>query len=135
VSAEAFDAARDEWRRDVHPAPPRERRDLEERLRLALCPTCGLVMDRRDVGGAFGMTLDVCRGHGIWLDAGELEKLRELAQTPHGASFAVDLSATPRVRPIAFGDDRWWVEPRPSEPEEDLLVGLIATVASWLIPQ
>jgi hypothetical protein len=92
-------------------------------------------MDRRDVGGAFGMTVDVCRGHGIWLDAGELDKLRAVAETQPGAAHALELSAT-RARPIPFGDDRWWVEPRPkSEPEEDLIVALVATVASWLDPR
>jgi hypothetical protein len=88
-------------------------------------------MDRRDVGGAFGMTVDVCRGHGLWLDAGELEKLRALAETPHGAALAIEVSAATQVRAIPFGDERWWVEP----PGENFLMECVATVALWLISQ
>lgn len=39
-----------------------------------VCPGCGMVMDLEDAGGTH---VEVCLScHGVWLDAGELEKLK-----------------------------------------------------------
>jgi Zn-finger nucleic acid-binding protein len=44
-----------------------------------LCPHCGGVMDGEDVGD---VRVDVCLTcHGVWLDAGELERLRQMDDT------------------------------------------------------
>jgi Zn-finger nucleic acid-binding protein len=107
--------------------PPRERRTLEAPDARALCPACSQLMDRHDVGGAFGITLDLCRGHGVWLDAGELETLRALARSPDAARLAAELAASPHVRAIPFGDARWWVEPA-RDPDEALVVLLAGAV-------
>ena len=37
------------------------------------CPVCGSAMQKRMVNN--GIELDFCDWHGIWLDAGELERL------------------------------------------------------------
>lgn len=39
------------------------------------CPDCGQLMNRRSFGQRSGVIVDSCRGHGIWLDGGELRRL------------------------------------------------------------
>jgi Zn-finger nucleic acid-binding protein len=39
------------------------------------CPTCGSLMNRRNFGGCSGVIVDLCKGHGFWFDAFELEKV------------------------------------------------------------
>ena len=40
------------------------------------CPVCEILMLRRNFRKISGVLIDVCRDHGIWLDAGELEQVR-----------------------------------------------------------
>jgi Zn-finger nucleic acid-binding protein len=39
------------------------------------CPTCKSLMTRRNFGGSSGILIDLCRGHGVWLDHRELERI------------------------------------------------------------
>ncbi|MFN0009127.1 MAG: zf-TFIIB domain-containing protein [Planctomycetota bacterium] len=39
------------------------------------CPTCKSLMTRRNFGRSSGVLIDVCRGHGVWLDHRELERI------------------------------------------------------------
>jgi Zn-finger nucleic acid-binding protein len=39
------------------------------------CAVCGSLMNRRNYGQRSGVILDVCRAHGIWFDAEELQRL------------------------------------------------------------
>ena len=39
------------------------------------CPTCGDLMTRRNFGGSSGVLIDLCRGHGVWLDHRELGRI------------------------------------------------------------
>jgi Zn-finger nucleic acid-binding protein/ribosomal protein L40E len=39
------------------------------------CITCGDLMVRRNFGGSSGVIIDVCRGHGVWLDHREIERI------------------------------------------------------------
>ncbi|MCC6215687.1 MAG: zf-TFIIB domain-containing protein [Polyangiaceae bacterium] len=41
-------------------------------VRYLPCPACRSVMNRQNFGGASGVVVDVCRGHGVWFSAGEL---------------------------------------------------------------
>ena len=132
MNAEAFAGARETWEHGAPPSPLRERRTVDEPTRLALCPRCGRLMDRRDVGGAYGAIIDVCRGHGAWLDPGELEKLRAFARTPEAAALVAELAASPRARAIPFGDSRWWVEP--AGERDETLGALIAGALGALLP-
>lgn len=51
---------------------------------LVRCPTCHVEMDRARFSATSDVVIDVCpRGHGIWLDAGELG--RSLAYAEHKA--------------------------------------------------
>jgi Zn-finger nucleic acid-binding protein len=40
------------------------------------CVRCGKLMNRRNFGKISGIIIDKCSRHGVWLDAGELEKIQ-----------------------------------------------------------
>ena len=40
------------------------------------CVRCGKLMNRKNFGHISGVIIDECGSHGVWLDAGELEKIR-----------------------------------------------------------
>jgi Zn-finger nucleic acid-binding protein len=40
------------------------------------CVRCGKLMNRRNFGKISGVIIDSCGRHGVWLDAGELEKIQ-----------------------------------------------------------
>jgi Zn-finger nucleic acid-binding protein len=45
-----------------------------ERVRYRPCPQCGKMMNRLNFGRLSGAIVDVCRGHGTFLDRGELHQ-------------------------------------------------------------
>ena len=45
------------------------------RVRYRPCPGCGKLMNRINFGRISGTVIDVCRGHGTFLDAGELHDI------------------------------------------------------------
>src|SRR3990172_4831197 len=42
------------------------------------CVRCGKMMNRKHFGRISGVIIDECRSHGVWLDAGEIEKIRHV---------------------------------------------------------
>lgn len=40
------------------------------------CPRCGRYMNRENFSRISGIVIDRCRDHGVWLDEGELERIR-----------------------------------------------------------
>ncbi len=58
---------------------PEPRRDggnpLDQRIAYRSCPVCSAHMLRRNFQRRSGVILDVCRDHGTWLDADELEQV------------------------------------------------------------
>lgn len=40
------------------------------------CVRCGKLMNRKNFSHISGVVIDECSSHGVWLDAGELEKIR-----------------------------------------------------------
>ena len=48
-----------------------------ERVRYRPCVLCGKMMNRVNFGKLSGTVVDVCRGHGTFLDAGELHQIVE----------------------------------------------------------
>jgi len=40
------------------------------------CVRCGKLMNRKNFGEISGVIIDECGNHGVWLDVGELEKIR-----------------------------------------------------------
>jgi Zn-finger nucleic acid-binding protein len=47
----------------------------EETVTYIPCPHCSKIMNRRNHGARSGVILDACKDHGIWLDAGELNRI------------------------------------------------------------
>jgi Zn-finger nucleic acid-binding protein len=45
----------------------------ETRVHYRKCPVCGSMMNRQNFGARSGVVLDVCKGHGAWLEQGELQ--------------------------------------------------------------
>lgn len=45
-------------------------------LHYISCPRCGRLMNRENFSQISGIVIDRCRDHGVWLDAGELERIR-----------------------------------------------------------
>lgn len=41
-------------------------------VRYLRCPSCSELMNRQNFGKISGVLVDVCREHGIWFDAGEI---------------------------------------------------------------
>ncbi|MBI3820838.1 MAG: zf-TFIIB domain-containing protein [Planctomycetes bacterium] len=44
------------------------------------CLECHDLMERHNFGGGSGVIYDICKGHGVWLDHGELEKIVKYAR-------------------------------------------------------
>jgi Zn-finger nucleic acid-binding protein len=50
---------------------------VEDAVKYVRCPICRTMMNRTNFARISGIIIDTCRGHGIWFDAGELEKLMD----------------------------------------------------------
>ena len=44
-------------------------------VRYIPCPECEKLMNRTNFAHVSGVILDVCKGHGVWLDRGELQRV------------------------------------------------------------
>ena len=62
-------------RRELEAANPGRPVDPSRGPAYLPCPTCKDLMVRRNFGGSSGVLIDVCRGHGVWLDHRELERV------------------------------------------------------------
>jgi len=40
------------------------------------CPVCNSLMNRQNFKKISGVIIDICKKHGVWLDAGELDQIR-----------------------------------------------------------
>jgi Zn-finger nucleic acid-binding protein len=67
-------------------APPEVK---PEEVRYRRCPTCDDVMNRVNFARVSGVILDVCRRHGAFLDAGELERIRAFLAAGGARRFTV----------------------------------------------
>ncbi len=47
------------------------------RVRYMKCPVCTTIMNRVNFGKKSGVIIGRCKGHGIWLDGGQLKRLME----------------------------------------------------------
>jgi Zn-finger nucleic acid-binding protein len=48
---------------------------FHQQVRYRKCPECDGFMNRRNYQKSSGVIIDVCRAHGTWLDADELEQI------------------------------------------------------------
>lgn len=63
---------KEDTRDDYLPGPIPSRDPLE----YIPCVRCGKLMNRKNFGRISGVIVDECGRHGVWLDSGELEKIR-----------------------------------------------------------
>jgi Zn-finger nucleic acid-binding protein len=49
---------------------------MKDSVRYIPCVRCRKLMNRKNFGRISGVIIDECGSHGVWLDAGELEKIR-----------------------------------------------------------
>ena len=52
------------------------KRPLDKKHDYRKCVRCGAFMVRKNFRKISGVLIDICRDHGVWLDAGELEQIR-----------------------------------------------------------
>ena len=102
---------------DLAPEPAKPAR--EEEIRYRPCAACGALMMRRNFGGSSGVVVDLCRAHGVWLDAHELERVlawargggleRERTRRVERARRAAQAGPSIPVAPIPAGRtvDAW----------------------------
>jgi Zn-finger nucleic acid-binding protein len=59
----------------LHHITPRAPADARAPVKYRPCVRCGKMMNRVNFGQVSGTVVDVCRGHGTYLDAGELHQI------------------------------------------------------------
>ena len=61
------------------PAPVSKplRPGVDEKIKYAPCPQCGQLMNRMNFAHCSGVIVDVCKGHGTWVDRDELRAIIE----------------------------------------------------------
>ncbi|HEY7498970.1 MAG TPA: zf-TFIIB domain-containing protein [Vicinamibacterales bacterium] len=78
VDAQDFErlcADRDSQSAVLHRLSRREAAGASTRVQYRPCPRCGKMMNRVNFGKVSGTVVDVCKGHGTFLDAGELHQI------------------------------------------------------------
>jgi Zn-finger nucleic acid-binding protein len=59
----------------LHRLPTGGGRTIDTTVRYRPCVTCGTMMNRLNFGKLSGTVVDVCKGHGTFLDCGELHQI------------------------------------------------------------
>lgn len=83
LEAEAFEGvctSRETRSAFLHRSAPDQARHATKRppqVRYRPCARCGKLMNRLNFGRASGIIVDVCRGHGTFLDPGEMKRITE----------------------------------------------------------
>jgi len=83
VDAQTFEricANREAQAAVLHRWPATDRRPPEKEVRYRPCVACGTMMNRLNFGRLSGTVIDVCKGHGTFLDAGELHAIVSFIQ-------------------------------------------------------
>jgi len=79
------------------------------------CPVCQQLMNRCNFGRISGVVVDVCRGHGVWFDPGEISEVLHFVQRG-------GLSEPGAVQPgFAFLDD-WSLKASPQDESAGSLI-------------
>ncbi|MCA9625671.1 MAG: zf-TFIIB domain-containing protein [Myxococcales bacterium] len=64
----------------LHLALPKREAPRETQVRYLKCPICETLMNRKIFGRVSGVVVDVCKPHGVWFDAGELQAVIDFVQ-------------------------------------------------------
>ena len=54
-----------------------DRNGQKMKIKYVKCPVCSNIMNRINFGIRSGVIIDRCKGHGVWLDGGQLKQLLE----------------------------------------------------------
>jgi Zn-finger nucleic acid-binding protein len=84
VDAATFEhicADREQQTAILHQWTSSPRKQTAEEVRYRKCVACGKMMNRLNFGRLSGTVVDVCKGHGTFLDAGELHLIVKFIQT------------------------------------------------------
>jgi len=79
IPHETFEMMQDASTRVVEAigGPKQSRGAYETKVQYLRCPVCRTIMNRKNFVRVSGVIVDVCRPHGIWFDAGEMEKIMD----------------------------------------------------------
>jgi Zn-finger nucleic acid-binding protein len=58
-------------------SPPEKKADPASAQRYWPCPECRRLMNRQNFARVSGVLVDVCKGHGVWFNQGELRRIVE----------------------------------------------------------
>lgn len=108
------------------------------------CPVCANLMNRKTYGPRSGVIVDTCRGHGAWLDGGELGQILKWAAA--GGRLHADNKdreqerreeRAKRARRIEAEHKAWGSTGRYRQvgrlrDGDDLLVGVMRALGRWL---
>jgi len=75
VTFEHICASREAQAAVLHQRPPTDRPSASAEVHYRKCVACGKMMNRLNFGRQSGTIVDLCRGHGTYLDAGELHRI------------------------------------------------------------
>ena len=79
VPHETFEMIQETSDRVIFPTGVNLRKELqpEVAVRYVRCPVCRNMMNRTNFAKISGVIIDSCRGHGIWFDPGEIDKITD----------------------------------------------------------
>lgn len=117
--------ARDARKGVPAPQAPPQVEPVGEAFAYRSCPECDDMMVRRNFGQRSGVIIDVCRGHGVWVDHRELEEIVRWIRAGGEESSA--------LRPIEGGSVVERVRAaRPARREPQGFLGLLRAVGEDL---
>lgn len=82
---------------DRPPGPRPKRRRRRKRFARVPCVRCRRPMQKNIFARTSGVMVDFCRGHGVWLDPGELTLLRAFARSSKGRRVLLDTALEARL--------------------------------------
>ena len=79
VPEETFDLMQDKSDRVIFPTSGAAHGEAQAEpvVRYLRCPVCRQIMNRTNFAKISGVIIDICHGHGIWFDPGEMEKIMD----------------------------------------------------------
>ena len=78
----------------------RESRIGKEKNVYRKCPVCSQFMVFKNYAKLSGVIVDFCKGHGIWLDGGELKHLMEWAKAGGMLHHQTSVAEQPKRKPV-----------------------------------
>ncbi len=97
VSFDRICAEREEQMAILGPAIVLPKAEPSSKIKYIKCPECRVLMHRVNFAGSSGVVIDICRSHGAWFDARELQRIVDFIRKG-GMSRAREKQAADLVR-------------------------------------